>query len=232
MSHSFPTRRSSDLYNLYKNFTGVNLSKCVGTTPFDTAYAPLDLDLGHARNDERLINAFRTEIYNIKGHSCTISTPCPDYLVLNSTIANGVRTIAIAKKAIILNPNFKADGSQNVVFRTSIGCTQTASETATISNFIKTNSTSAGCGPFTWDVGRNTCQKVGINTRFNVFVTNLDIRTYAEFSIDGSNWNKASIGDNGWEVSVPWVSGGAQIFFARPADNSSGAIIGWLGHCN
>ena len=63
--------------NLYKNFTGVNLRKCAGTTPFDTVYAFAD-DMPHVGINSLIANAFRNEVNFPKAKS-TCAGDCLDY---------------------------------------------------------------------------------------------------------------------------------------------------------
>jgi hypothetical protein len=227
VDYTFP---NSENYNIYKNFTGVNLSKCAGTTPFDTFYAPLDKDLGHARNDERLINAFRNEIYNLPNSICAGN--CEDYITLNSTIPDNSTDIYRAGKAIKLEPNFFANGNSNIVFTAIIGCPQL--QLYQPKPKVKSpNQISTVCSaqPFEFDQARN--YKICDNgfTTFHVFVHNIDINTYTEFSTDGVNWYKANILDNGFEITLP-NSTNAQYFQARTADDRSRNISGYLDYCN
>jgi len=85
--------------------------------------------------------------------------------------------------------------------------------------------------PFEFDQARNykTCDN-GFTT-FHVFVHNIDINTYTEFSTDGVNWHKANILDSGWEVTLPNNSQ-AQYFQARTADDRIRNISGYLAYCN
>jgi hypothetical protein len=227
VDYTFP---NSESYNIYKNFTGVNLTKCAGTTPFDTVYAPLDKDLGHARNDERLINAFRNEIYNLPNSICAGN--CQDYITLNSTIPDNSTDIYRAGKAIKLEPNFFANGNSNIVFAAIIGCPQL--QLYQPKPKVKSpNQISTICSlqPFEFDQAKNykTCN--GGNTTFHVFVHNIDINTYAEFSTDGITWYKANILDNGFEITLP-NSTNALYFQARTADDRSRNISGYLDYCN
>jgi len=229
VDYTFPNNEN---YNLYRDFSSINLSKCAGTTPFDTVYAPLDKDLGHARNDERLINAFRNEIYNLPNSICAGN--CQDYVTLNSTIPDNSTDIYRAGKAIKLEPNFFANGNSNVVFTAIIGCPQL--QLYQPKPKVKSpNQISKICSlqPFEFDQAKNykTCN--GGNTTFHVFVHNIDINTYAEFSTDvnATVWYKANILDNGYEITLP-NNTDPQIFFARSADNRGNVIGGYLGFCN
>ena len=216
--------------NAYKNFQGVNLSKCAGTTPFDTVYAQAQ-DLDHVDIDVNVANAFRSEVYFPKAKSvCT--NDCPEYLILDTPIPNGVKILKKAQKAIFLNPNFSADGiNGGTVFKAAIGCDQIllANSKNPLKNLL---TASFACSqPFEFDQSRNfkTCD--GTNTTFHVFVHNIDISTYAEFSTDGVNWFKANILDNGWEITLPNNSQ-AQYFQARTADDRTLNISGYLDYCN
>lgn len=78
----------------------------------------------------------------------------------------------------------------------------------------------------------NSCTANGSNSDFFVSVTGLATDSYAEFSIDGTTWSKANAGNNGWNVGVPYGSGGLQGFYARPAENPSIQIFGSILRCN
>ncbi|UBM59226.1 hypothetical protein LAG90_00955 [Marinilongibacter aquaticus] len=84
-----------------------------------------------------------------------------------------------------------------------------------------------------WDTGRNTCSNAGGGTcTFQVFVTGIGTGAGVEFSTDNSNWYAANIGADGYQVSVPYSSGGSQNFWARPSDNPvGGKIFGTLSLC-
>ena len=110
----------NESFTYYKDFTNVNLTKCAGTSPFDTVYAPLDMDLGHAMNNERIVNGFRHEIYDYPTNSCGIN--CQDYETLTGTINSSNPDIYRADKAVMLEPNFSVTGSENTTFCAVIGC--------------------------------------------------------------------------------------------------------------
>jgi hypothetical protein len=138
--------------------------------------------------------------------------------------------LAKAQKAIFLEPNFQADSENGgVVFKAAIGCDQTLSANK-IPKVISTVTTVCS-QPFEFDQARNykTCDS-GFTT-FHVFVHNIDISTYAEFSINGTNYTKANITDNGFEIRLP-NNANPQVFFARSADNRSNIIGGYLDFCN
>lgn len=85
-----------------------------------------------------------------------------------------------------------------------------------------------------WDTQRNSCSNSsGTNCTFQVFVTGIGSNASVEFSIDGSNWQAPNLGNDGFQVSIPYVSGGSQNFWARPSDNPTGGVIfGTLGLCD
>ena len=227
VDYTFP---NNETYNLYKNFTGVNLSKCAGTTPFDTVYAPISYDLDHVDIDAYIASVFRSEVYFPKAKSVCADPNCPPYLTLNSAIPNSERILKKAQKAIFIEEGFKADGANEaVVFKAAIGCEQILSvnqKPKKIQSFVP-----PCVQPFEFDQSRNfkTCEN-GFTT-FRVFVRNIDISTYAEFSTDGVNWAKANITDNGWEVTLP-NNTQAQYFQARTALDRNINISGYLDYCN
>lgn len=226
IDYTFP---NNETYSLYKNFTGINLSKCAGTTPFDTVYAPTQ-DLDHVDIDSYIAGAFRSEVYYPKAKSSCSNGDCPEYLTLNSSIPHSQIVLKKAQKAIFIEPDFKADGANGgLVFKAAIGCDQTLSVTKNPKKPLTL--TNLCTQPFEFDQARNykTCD--GGNTTFHVFVHNIDINTYAEFSIDGTNYFKANILDNGFEITLP-NNLNPQVFFARSADNRSNIIGGYLGFCN
>ncbi len=230
VAYTFP---NNEPFSIYKNFTGVNLSKCAGTTPFDTVYAPSE-DLYHVDINQQVAGWFLDEIFNNKVSSCGNNPDCPEYLTLNSAIPNNSRVLKKAQKAIFIEEGFKADGAtESVVFKGAIGCDQILQNQAMKPvQFPNAQNNVAPCSqPFEFDQARNykTCDN-GFTT-FRVFVHNIDINTYAEFSTDGVNWFKANILDSGWEVTLPNNSQ-AQYFQARTADDRTRNISGYLDYCN
>jgi hypothetical protein len=188
-------------------------------------------DLSHVQINEEIANWFRSEIYFPKAiSSCVNSNDCPEYLTLNSAVPNGERQLKKAQKAIFIEPNFKADGvNESVVFKAAIGCEQMLMpDRQTFPKLIIANTCSQ---PFEFDQPKNykTCDN-GFTT-FHVFVHNIDINTYTEFSTDGIIWYKANILDNGFEITLP-NSTNAQYFQARTADDRSRNISGYLDYCN
>jgi hypothetical protein len=217
--------------NAYKNFQGVVLSKYAGTTPFDTVYAQSQ-DLDHVDIDVNVANSFRSEVYFPKAKSVCTDPDCPPYLTLNTNVPNGERLLKKAQKAIFIEEGFKADGAnETVVFKAAIGCDQLllANSSKSPKTLLTTSFTCSQ--PFEFDQARNfkTCNN-GFTT-FHVFVHNIDISTYAEFSTDGVNWFKANILDNGWEITLPNNSQ-SQYFQARTADDRTLNISGYLAYCN
>jgi len=230
VAYTFP---NNETFSVYKDFTGINLSKCAGTTPFDTVYAP-STDLYHVDINQQVAGWFLDEIFNDKVSSCNNNSDCPEYLTLNSAIPNNSRVLKKAQKAIFIEPNFKADGaSESVVFKAAIGCDQVLQNQAMKPvQFPNAQNNVNSCSqPFEFDQARNykTCDN-GFTT-FHVFVHNIDINTYTEFSTDGVNWYKANILDNGFEITLP-NSTNAQYFQARTADDRSRNISGYLDYCN
>jgi hypothetical protein len=180
VDYTFPNNEG---YSIYKNFTGINLSKCAGTTPFDTVYA-LSSDFNHARINGGLLEVFRDEIYNAKPlSSCGVD--CPEYVTLSNPLPNNANEDIKASKAISLLPNFSA--SSGTVFKADIGCTSSFSTSASKGYFPKiSNSAIASTCNFEYDQPKNEIICGSVNTTFKVFVKNIDINTYAEFSLDGN----------------------------------------------
>ncbi|MFN8431892.1 MAG: hypothetical protein U0V04_18060 [Spirosomataceae bacterium] len=218
VAYTFPNGES---FNIYKNFTGVNLSKCAGTTPFDTVYAP-SYDMPHVAIDQFIANSFREEVYNLKNKSYC-SGDCPDYINLTSSPQN---TNYQAAKAICLLPNFKAEAG--TVFKAQIGCQNAMSSYKPNPNAIA--STLTIC-PFDWDQPKNQVICFQFYTTFKAFVKYLPIGNYAEFSTNGSSWTRANVGDNGYTINLNANPGQSQMFYARPNSNPANVIQGWLQHC-
>jgi hypothetical protein len=224
----------NESFTYYKDFTGVNLSKCAGTTPFDTVYAPLDMDLGHAMNNYRIVNGFRHEIYDYPVNACGLN--CQDYETLTGTIRASNADIYRAEKAIFLEPNFSASASENITFCATIGCTNgTKSNVQLYYDKVKSsqNAVNSICtnDPFTWDTSRNQVICGSGFTTFKVFTKNYSTDNYVEFSTNGSSWNRANIQDDGWQVAINANPGQSQVFYAREKLNPSNVIQGWLQHC-
>ena len=185
----------------------------------------------HVEINEYIANAFIGEIYTPKPISTCQNSDCLPYLTLNSPVPGGTRILQKAQKAIFIEPNFKADGANGgVVFKAAIGCNSVLASTdkPIFTPFLVKTTCSQ---PFEFDQAKNylTCG-VGFTT-FHVFVRNIDINTYAEFSLNGSTWSKANILDNGWEITLP-TSTQVQYFQARTADDRSRNIYGYLAYCN
>lgn len=91
---------------------------------------------------------------------------------------------------------------------------------------------SGGTSNISWNTSANTCSNpTGSTCIFTVYVNGLASGATAQFSIDGSNYYSANVGNSGYQVSVPYNSGGSQSFWARPSDNTSQVISGALGMC-
>lgn len=84
--------------------------------------------------------------------------------------------------------------------------------------------------PLTW--GANNCTNTGGICNFYVSVNNVAIDSHIEFSIDNVNWQRANVGNNGYNVSVPFGSGGVQDFYYRAAEDHSQGDSGFLTRCN
>jgi hypothetical protein len=229
VDYTFP---NNEPYDIYKNFQGINLSRCAGTTPFDTVYA-LAQDFNHARIDEILLEVFRNEIYNLKPKSNCLDPDCPDYITLNTATPTGQAVLKRAKKAIFMEPDFRADAiGESVVFKAAIGCDQTMLNRANQPQPQQKPTVFNDCtqNALDWDAPEVTCGSG--TTTFVPMVKNLDINSYAEFSIDSVNWTRANILDRGYTLTLPNNPGQAQVFWARSADNPGYVIGGYLGYCN
>lgn len=80
--------------------------------------------------------------------------------------------------------------------------------------------------------GANSCTNTdNVNSVFTVSVNGLGTGATASFSLDGTNYFPANVGNNAYQVSVPFGSGGTQNFWARPSDNPSQVIFGTLTKC-
>ncbi len=221
VAYTFP----NEPYKIYKNLSGIPLSSCAGTTPFDTAYAPSS-DIAHAQYDGQLISWFRDEIYNLKGKS-VCSSNCPEYLNLTNNLPSGTTATYQASKAICLLPNFTANSGTTITAK--IGCPPLLMSEPPPKKVVGINSVTSCDESFNWDSPNRTCE--GSNTKFFAYVKNIDINTYAEFSIDGTTWHKANILDNGFTITLPTQTGSQQ-FFARSADNRGNVIGGYIAYCN
>jgi hypothetical protein len=80
--------------------------------------------------------------------------------------------------------------------------------------------------------GASSCTNTdNANSVFTVSVNGLGTGATALFSIDGINYFSANVGNNTYQVSVPYGSGGTQNFWARPSDIPSQVIFGTLTKC-
>ena len=227
VAYSFP---NNEPFNIYKNLAGITLSRCAGTTPFDTAYAP-SKDLNHVEITEEIANWFRNEIYYPKPISIC-SLPCQDYVNLSNPLPNNANQTYKAAKAINLLPNFEAKNGS--VIKAQIGCnsTQAAFDYSIPTKDLTKNQTKSTTCPFDWDVANNQVICSTGFTNFRVFIKNIDINTYAEFSTNGNTWTRANIGDNGWDITLNSNPGQLQVFYARAKNNPTNTLQGWLGFCN
>jgi hypothetical protein len=217
--YTFP---NSETFSIYKNFNGVNLSKCAGTTEFDTVYAPAQ-DMRHVSIDAYIASAFREEVYNIKNASYC-SGDCPDYVTITSSPTT---TEYSAAKAICLLPNFIADSG--TVFKAEIGCINNSTSSKPILTPMPVKLLSI-C-PFEWDQAKNqVICGIGFTT-FKAFVRYLPLGDYAEFSTNGSTWFRANIGDNGYSININANPEQSQVFYARPHSSPTNVIQGFLAHC-
>jgi hypothetical protein len=221
IAYTYP---NNETRNLYKNFTNVNLTRCAGTTPFDTVYA-YGTDMLHVDIDRNIAAAFRSEVYFNKTRA-VCQGDCPEYITKNENILTSP-TYLNAAKAINLNPNFKVDNGK--IFKAEIGCNNSV---LILTKPIILPPTSLSICNIEWDVPNNeiTCG-VGF-TNFKAFVKFLDFNTYAEFSTNGFTWFRANISDNGYNINLNANPGQPQLFFARDKNNPSLVISGNLYHCN
>jgi PGAP1-like protein len=213
---------NGEVPNNYKDFTGIVLSKCAGTTVFDTAYAP-NIDMPHVAINQYIAESFRTEIYNLKSKS-VCSSPCPDYVNLNAITPSGIYG---ANKAICLLPNFKAENGSLITAQ--IGCgnaTVILPQKATLKSIV----TLSIC-PLDWDSPNNNVFCGNGFTTFTLFVKNLPLETYAEFSINNSTWFKANYGDKGYNLNLNSNPGQQQIFYARSHNDPTQIINIAINHC-
>lgn len=222
VAYTFP----NESFSIYKNFTGVNLSKCAGTTPFDTVYAP-SYDMPHVAIDQYIANAFRNEVFYLRAKSvCTGN--CPESIVSSSQIPANTTETYKASKYICLTAGFSTDA--NTVFKAQIGCTNLMSPYVFKKEILPIFALTT-CS-FDWNQPKNEVLCGGGFTTFRAFVKNFDLDTYAEFSTNGSTWFRANIGDDGYEIILNSNPGQSQQFFARPHNQPTNIIQGFLAHCN
>jgi hypothetical protein len=224
VAYTFP----NESFNVYKNFTGVNLSRCAGTTPFDTVYAP-PYDMIHVGINEYIANSFRNEVYHLRGKS-VCPGDCPEFIVSNAQIPGNTIETYKASKYIRLEPNFEADANANTVFKAQIGCTNLMGNGGTKHDPLPVKLLTT-CD-FDWNQPKNEVVCGSGTTTFKAFVKYFDIDTYAEFSTDSSTWFRANTGDDGYTITLPNNPNQSQVFWARPANNPSNVIGGYLGYCN
>jgi pimeloyl-ACP methyl ester carboxylesterase len=224
------TYPNNEVFSSYKGYQGINLSKCAGTTPMDTVYAPAT-DLNHVQINEQIAKWFKSEIYFPKPIS-TCGGNCPDYVNLSNPLPNGTVANYYAAKAIMLLPNFSA--TNGTVIKAQIGCGNAPMSVLDLGNSKNTgskNNVLTTC-PITWDVANNEVLCSPGFTTFNVFIKNIDISTYAEFSTNGVTWYKANLGNKGYSFVINANPGQSQNFYARAKNDPTNTIFGSLLHCN
>ena len=224
-------------FSYYKNLGTDSLNRCAGTTPFDVVYAPSDIDLGHAENNFRIVNGFRSEIYFPKAKRTCTTPNCPDYITLNGTNSPSLNKDLRAAKAIIILP--KHEIPNGTVFKAQIGCgsninTVLSEKPNGTSENASTQSIPTPQCPFDWDTSLNvvTCPSAGI-TNFTLYTNrNFPSDTYPEFSIDGINWFKPNVGDRAAAWSL--LSGSTpQTFMVRLKNTPLQPVITQtLNYCN
>jgi hypothetical protein len=224
-AYTFP---NGEALNYAKDFTGVNLSRCAGTTPFDTVYLQ-ENDLPHVAIDVSIANSFRSEI-NFPKPKSVCSSPCLDYVTLNSTNSPSVSQTIRAAKAIIIEPNHSIPAG--TTFKTELGCVNQSSSTQ-LKNSLSIPSFILNTCPFDFNISQNQviCGSPGFS-KFRVFVRNFELSPYVEFSTNnGSSWNRANIGDNGYELIIN-ANAPSQNFKARPKNDPTNIISINLNHYN
>ena len=226
-AYTFP---NGEPINYNKDFTGINVSKCAGNTPFDTVYFQPE-DLAHVEINQSIANTFRSEIYFPKPKS-VCSGACPEYITIGSTQNPNTSSALRASKAILIEPNYSIP--KGTVFTAQIGCGSQSN------NFISINKPSNIGTSFTLNACLFEFNTAGtqINcpspnvTNFKIFTNNLGGSPYAEFSIDGVNWYQANTGEKGHEWLLLSNSGQPQIFYARPKNDNLNVITQTLNYCN
>lgn len=214
VAYTFP---NGEVFDFNKSFSTTNLSKCAGTTPFDTVYAPT-ADMPHVKVDAFIASAFRNEVYNYKSKSnCYYN--CPDKITISAEFNPNGRYIYEATQSIeLLPPVFLADSG--IFFLATIGCTSSGTlsfQDPFLKNINNQNTILTYC-PFEWDNSKNevNCNYGPGYTNFKTFIKNLPVGDYGEFSIDQNTWYRANIGDIGAEWLLPSTSNYPQTFYARP----------------
>jgi hypothetical protein len=229
VAYTFP---NNEPFSVNKSFIGVNLSKCAGTTPFDTVYAPA-ADLNHVQINEEIANWFKSEIFTPKPKS-TCAGDCPDYLTLTTPLPNGAIENFAAKKAIIIPPKYEIKNGS--VIKAQIACGNGIAVTIDKVNKFENQNTNLAATlttcPFQWDITKSEVNcGVGF-TNFKMGVKNIDVSTYTEFSTNGSSWFKATLGDKEYSLNLNANPGQPQTFYARPKNDPTNVITIALTHCN
>jgi hypothetical protein len=225
-AYTFP---NGEPLNYNKDFTGINLSRCAGTTPFDTVYLQNN-DLAHVEIDSIIASTFRSEIYFPKPKSiCT--GPCPEYVTLGTAQSPSLSQTINASKAIIIEPKHYIPAG--AVFTAQIGCVSAGGIVKGAGNLFPNQFATLNNCPFEYKVAATqvTCSSPAL-TRFKIFVQNLSFSPYAEFSIDGISWNKANLGSEGHEWLLISNPNQPQVFYARPHNRPNDVISINLNYCN
>ena len=230
-AYTFP---NGEALNYNKDFTGVTLSKCAGTTPFDTVYLQNE-DLEHVQIDKNIADAFRSEIYFPKPKSVCSTNNCPEYVTLGTAQSPSSSGTIQATKAIIIEPNHEIQ--QGAVFTAQIGCQNAVSSVSSAKNdknasFFGVSSILPICPfEFNTDQIQVVCNTPNV-TNFRLYTRNLGDSPYAEFSIDATSWNRANSGDLGHEWLLLSNPGQPQTFYARPKNEPTNIISINLNYCN
>jgi hypothetical protein len=85
--------------------------------------------------------------------------------------------------------------------------------------------------PMNWSTYSVNSAGSGVCNYF-VSVTGQAIDSFAEFSVDNTNWIRANVGDSGMNFSLLQSSTGFQDFWFRPAESPSTVTYGVLTTCN
>jgi hypothetical protein len=221
-AYTFP---NNEARNLYKNFIGVPMTRCEGTTPFDAVYAYSD-DMLHVDINLNIANAFKSEVYYPKA-KLTCPGGCPDNITaLNNVLATPSELIA--KKTVNLLPGFAVNTGK--VFKAQIGCGNTPTVLNIASPDFNPTGILSNCA-LDWDLP-NTEVTCGTGfTKFTLFVKNLEAFEMAEFSTNGLAWTTANFGNNALNITLNENGQTAQTFYARIVGNSGSQIIISRNYC-
>ena len=212
--------------NIYKSFAGVNLSRCAGTTVFDTVYA-FNTDMLHVDIDQNIANAFRNEVYNLKTRP-VCANECVETIVKAENILSNP-TELVASKSILLNPNFKVENGK--VFIARIGCNSNSNFLSKQQNNFSNSTILTTCS-IEWDTPNNSVN-CGLGfTKFNLSAKYIESDSYAEFSINNSTWFRANLGNKNYSLFLNSNPGQPQTFYARDKNKPLEVITINLSHCN